>query len=85
MNKIFSKEDNNEVSPLKNPFKQQHIKSIYLSYERVMFEKHFAWEARVRFSNDDTEGTQKFKVTDLESDTAFQDITLKVQTFINSL
>ena len=68
-----------------NPFKMDKIVSIDFYYRKVLFEKHFSWTATIKFRNGDTEGSQKFEVTDVESDTAFADVTEKTQKFINSL
>lgn len=74
-----------KLSPLKNPFAKDKITSIDLDYRKATFEKYWAWRATIKFSNGDTSGVQRFKVTDVESDDAFEDVTKKVQEFINSL
>lgn len=73
------------VSVLKDPFKQDKIKSISFDYAKIMFEKAFSWTARVRFTNGNTDGAQSFEVRDDESKNAFEEITRQVQSFINSL
>ena len=73
------------VKALNDPFKMKHITSVSLRYSKVMFEKYFSWKATINFQNGNTEGSQNFEVTDIESDDAFKEITQKLQNFINSL
>lgn len=86
MNKInlFNK-NKNSINPLKNPFKKENIDSISLTYRKVMFEKYFSWRGRVSFTKGNTSGEQKFEVTDLESETPFEDITKQIQNFVDNL
>ena len=76
---------NHELDVFRDPFKKTKIESVSLNYSRVMFETYFSWVGRIYFSNGDTSGSQKFEVTDQESEDAFGTITRQIQQFINSL
>jgi hypothetical protein len=77
--------NSHSIQVLKDPFKATQIESINLRYSKVIFETYFAWEATIRFKNGNTSGAQDFKVTDIETDNAFEVITKQIQAFINSL
>lgn len=52
-------EPNNEISVFKDPFQQNCIDEITISYRRPIFATSHVWSGRVDFKNGLTTGTQK--------------------------
>lgn len=78
-------DNKHSIQAFKDPFKTSKIVSITLKYSEEIFEDYFSWQASIRFRNGDTRGSQDFKVSDKESNNAFEAISKKVQDFVGNL
>ena len=80
MYKLFNNDKRNEVSLIKDPFKQDCIESVSLTISKSIFANNFMCYAVIEFKNGNTSG--KHEINDCEDlDDAFH----KAKQFVESL